>query len=476
MDMKLNKVECEVEEKISSFQMPNNNTFPLWCYGAPTLVRYQDRVYATIPETSPDSPPMCNTRLQLFCKKGDEDWHRIYVNPIYDQREPCPIVSLGDGRIIVSTNSAIVPFRGSEQEKWLMWYCEPYLLSFNSANSEQKYPQVIKPDWGIDWPFTDHSYRGIGSDADNQELFVMNIEGFQWKAGPEGRYHWAFQDAAGRWLNHGLLEFPMRCCYPCISLKNRRLHIIATSDISEPNAEWMAYKRDYANIPWDYDFRKLYYVYSKDIAQGIFTEPVLIESCDDTAGHIKHLDLYVDEDNTASVLYISRNILKPFMRDKFWPDQTLSASLKVARIKDRKVISKQIIAHCIEDRQGRLWTYGIPSGDKNTTDSYRTNDFIPSHAAFHATPDGDLFVFYTLSGVDENGTDLAKNYLVKVSVDQDNTPLEVALEDPLKFFYTATERIGSTPGNQIDLFGIGKNTPDQIHYVRIKIQPARPEG
>jgi hypothetical protein len=467
----MKKIGCEVEEKIASFQMPKNNTFPLWCYGAPTIVRHNDHVYVTIPEASLDIPPMCNTRLQLFRKKGNDGWQRLYVNPVFDQREPCPIASLGDGKIIVSINSAIVPFRGNEHENWLMWQCEPYLLSFNENEPENKYPEVIKPEWDTDWPFTDHSYRGLATDPVRNELFVMNIEGYQWKSGPQGRYHWAFRDATGNWLNNGLLEFPVRCCYPCISLKNRRLNIVATSDIDEPNAEWMAYKRDFAGIPWDYDFRKLYYVDAEDIdiKRNAFNEPVVIESCEDTAGHIKHLDLFVDDDNTAHILYISRNICKPFMRDKFWPEKTITASLKVARVKEGRILSKQILASCREDINGRLWSYGKPSGEKNTGDSFRTNDDVPNHAAFHATPDGRLFVIYNLGGFNEGGTDLAKNYLVEISQGQSLTPVEVKMGDPMKIFFTAPARNGSTPGNLVDLFGVSKNQPDQINYARINL-------
>jgi len=463
----VNKIACEIEEKITSFQMPHNNTFPLWCYGAPTITRYNDDVYATIPETSPDIPPMCNTRLQLFRKRANERWKRIFVNPSFDQREPCPIASLGDGRMIVSINSAVVPFRGNEQEHWLMWHCEPYLLSFNEAESH--FPKVIKPAWDTDWPFTDHSYRGLAADSVKKELFVMNIEGYQWKPGPEGRYHWAFLDAAGDWVKNGLLEFPIRCCYPCISLKDRRLNIIAISDIDEPNSEWMAYKREFAGIPWDYDFRKLHFVYSEDIARGKFNEPVVIESVDNPAGHIKHFDLYVDDDNVAHVVYISRNLCKPFMRDKFWPDQVLTSTLKVVRIKEGKILSEQILARCVENKAGRLWTYGIPSGDKNTSDSFRTNDLVPNHAAFHATPDGRLFVVYNLGGYEQDKTDLAKNYLVEVTQSQTAGPVEIDMHDPIKIFYAAPARNGSTPSDVIDLFGISKFDPGQINYARIKI-------
>lgn len=463
--MQTTKITCEAEEKLASFQMPGNNTFPLWCYGAPTIVRYQDDLYATLPDVAPDTPPLCNTRLQVFRKHQNEPWQRIFVNPTFNQREPCPIASLGDGRIIVSINTAITPFRGNEKE--LMWNCEPGLLCFDQGDAP--YPELLKPRWDVDWPFTDHSYRGISADAARHEMFIMNIEGYRWKPGPEGRYHWAFWDEKGHWAQNGRLDFPLRCCYPCISLKDRRVNIVAISDVDEPNPTWMAYKRDYAGIPWDYDFRKLYFAYAADIAEGGFEHPVLVENCDNTAGHIKHTDLYVDDDNVAYVVYIARNISRPFMRDKFWPGEVLTAELKVARIKEGKILSKQVIARCTEDPQGALWTLGAPIGEKHTGDSFRTNDRAPNYAAFHAASDGRLFLFFNLGGFDAAGQDLSTNYLQEITPGRAKSPVEVAMQDPMKIFFTTPQRNGSTRSSVMDIFGLSLRYPDQINYARIKI-------
>jgi hypothetical protein len=464
-------IRCEVEETIAAFEMPNNNTFPLWSYGAPTIVRQGEDVYATIPEVSKDVPPMCNTRLQLFRKQGESGWQRIFANPIFDQREPCPIARLGDGSILVSINPAVTPFRSNAAGSEVMWYCEPYLLRFPE---DEPFAEVLKPQWDTDWPFTDHSYRGLATDPSEQSLLVMNIEGYQWKPGPQGRYHWAFRDGAGRWANQGLLEFPLRCCYPCISLKDRRVNVVAISDTDEPNSEWMEYKRDFAGIPYDFDFRKLYFAWADDIEQGGFHEPVLIESVDQTAGHIKHFDLYVDADNVAHILYLVRNFRQPFMRDRFFPGQTLTATLKTVRVKDGVVQSEHVLAHSTEDLQGSLWSYGPPPEARNTTESFQTNVPVPLHAAYHAAPDGRLYVVYALGGVDETGSDLAQNYLVEITNGQPPVPLRIEMDDPLKIFYTAAARIGSTPSDSIDLFGTGKRHPDQIRYARIQVPHASP--
>lgn len=458
-------IDCEVEETITAFQMPNNNTFPLWCYGAPTITRWQDRVYATVPDVSPDLPPMCNTRLQLFCKQGDKPWQRVYLHPHYNQREPCPVAHLGEGQIIVSTNHAVAPFRASEPGGGQMWYCEPYLLAFNPDQAD--FPGVIKPAWDEDWPFTDHSYRGLATDPVRRELFVMNIEGYQWQPGPQGRYHWAFRDESGAWAASGRLEFPVRSCYPCISLKDRRVDILATSDIDEPNPEWMAYKRDFAGIPYDFDFRRLYYVCAPDISRGGFNEPILVDTCDETAGHIRHFDLFVDAQQVVHILYLRRNIRQPFMRDRFFPGQAIIASLNWVRIKEGRVISKQVIARSQEDPAGAYWSFAMPDGEVNLSDSFRTQALTPQHAAFAAAESGQLFAVTTLGGTAQDGTDLAKNYLVELVPGQTLPPVEIRLADPMKVFFTAPARNGSLPAGCVDLFGIGKGAPGQVRYARV---------
>ena len=304
----------------------------------------------------------------------------------------------------------------------------------------------------------------------------MNIEGSQWNHSPEGRYHWAFRNESGKWIQKGLLEFPIRCCYPCISLKNRRVDIIAVSDIDEPNTEWMSYKREYAGIAWDYDFRQLYMTFSLDISQHGLVKPILIDSVDDTAGHIKHLDIHVDDESITHVLYIVKNICKPFMRDRFFRGETITATLKVVQIKNGKVISDLIIAVCHEEADGKLWSYGKPVGEKNTGDSFRTNELVPLHGAIHATPHGRLFVIYTLGGYDINGVDLAENYIVEITDGIKTDPVKLSLQNPMKTFFTSPVRIGATPSHWIDMFGIGKNTPNQINYGRIFIQYGHNSG
>lgn len=455
----------EIEELLAPFEMPNNNTFPLWCYGAPVITRDGEHVYATIPAVDPTVPPMCNTRPQLFRKTGGGPWQRVFVNPLTDQREPCPLANLGAGGVVLSLNSAVTPFREGEGGSYRMWYCEPYLLRFEPGAPEGSFPELLKPQWDEDWPFTDHSYRGLAADPARQALFVMHIEGYQWKPGPQGRYHWALRGADGGWPRQGLLEFPLRCCYPCVSLRGGRVDVLAISDVDEPNPEWMAYKRDFAGVAYDFDFRKLYYTWAADITRGGFAPAVLVEDAEITHGHIRHFDLHVGEDGTAHALYLVRNISKPYLRDRFWPGQGITARLVAAQIRGGQVTGKQVIAECREDPAGNLWSHGLPAGEKHTGDSFRTADPMPLHAAFHAAPGERLTVLACLGGHTLDGQDLARNVLFDLTA---GPPAELTLRDPFKTFFTAPPRNGSTPSDRIDVYGIGKHSPDQIRYARIR--------
>ena len=45
---------------------PDNGAGPLWCYGAPLVVRQGERVFVSVMETGEGVPPLSNTRWRLF--------------------------------------------------------------------------------------------------------------------------------------------------------------------------------------------------------------------------------------------------------------------------------------------------------------------------------------------------------------------------------------------------------------------------
>lgn len=62
------------EENIATCEPPTNGSGPLWCYGAPLLVRIDKEVYVSVMETGADVPPLCNTRPRLYRRRDKEGW------------------------------------------------------------------------------------------------------------------------------------------------------------------------------------------------------------------------------------------------------------------------------------------------------------------------------------------------------------------------------------------------------------------
>ena len=455
-----------LEEVVSEYIHPQNNTYPLWNYGNPVIVRDNDMVYVTIPETSETETPFLNTRLQVFRKAGNDKWEKVYSTIKYDQREPCPIARKKPGNIVVSINTGIVPFRTSSDGREIMWYCEPYLLEFDENNI--KFPKVLKPKWDEDWSFTDHSYRGIATDPSNGSMYVMNQEGFLWKPGYLGRYHWAYYDENGQWANCGVMSFDRRTGYPMLCLRDAKAYFCATSDIDEPNEEWMAYKREVTGQWWDFDFRKLYLAKTDDISEHSFGEPLVVEDVDSTCGFIRHCDMFVDRDGVVSILYIVTNCLKPFMRDKFFSDMKIRVSLRLCKVKDGVILSKQDIYTCSENKNTEHISGKMETGALKPGNDFHTDRPVPSCGAFAALDDGRLYVVYSLSGYSEDEDSRQGNYVVRISPSAVEEPTRLELETPLQVFFAAAERSGSQLGKYADLFGLAHNGVNELRYVRLQ--------
>ncbi len=448
---------------VTAFTNPQNGSSPMWCYGTPVFYRDGDKLYATVPETGDGVLPTCNTRMCIYRYESGR-WERIYVNPVFDQREPCPVANLGDGRLLVSINPCVAPFRFNSEKTAAMYYCEPYLLEFKPEKS--MFPDIIKPQWDMSWPFTDHSYRGIAADRERGDIFLVNIEGFLWREGYKGRHHFAFSDKKEGFIKSGTIEFPRRACYPALALKNRAAYMMVTSDIDEPNEEWMQYKREFTGVEWDFDFRQLYFTYTDDIVNKPFCEPIYVEDVDSTAGHIRHLDMHVDEDGTAHLLYIRKNVWKPFMRDKFFPDLPLTVSLMYAKIRDGELVEKREIISCREDKNGRFTASGNPNGSKTGGDSFKTNDPMPDCGGFYTSTDGTLFITYYSCMINEDDKRISGNYIVRADAGE---TVKLPLTEPMKLFFTASERNGSTRSDILDLFGILENGRDEISYAAVQL-------
>lgn len=416
----------EIEEDIVTVAPPNNGSGPTWCYGSPVLVRNGGRIFASIPETGEDAPPLCNTRWRIFERKPD-GWTAAAVADEYREREPCPLAILG-GNLFLSINPSTEP-PGTHYGP-----CEPAVLVF-SPDAFPNPVRVLKPDWNAEPAFTDHSYRGLGVDAANNELLLFHIDA------RTGVQHWSFLNAAGAWAANGEVEFPIRSCYPQVGLLDRAGHILAIGDIVEPNAEWRAHKKEQTGREWDYVFRRLFYAWTPDVTERDFGEPVEIANVDDTAGHIRNLDMWLADDGTAYLLYTRQSVQNALMRDKFFPDMKLTTSLECAAVRGGAVRERFTLARGGEGLDG-------PE---------------PVYARFHAAPDGRLFVVRSVSVPGEGLKNQIQPMLPEIGA-----PQTIPLEKPFGMFFTATERGGSPPSHRIDLYGTAGGPA--MRYARVRLQ------
>jgi hypothetical protein len=278
------------EETIATCEPPNNGSGPLWCYLAPLLTRTGTDVYASIMETGADVPPLCNTRPRLYRKRGTERCQLVWAPPAFREREPCPLVTLGQGRLFLSVNTSVMP-PGTYYGK-----CKPALLEF--SRNTLSTPKEHTPPFPQTATFTDHSYRGIAADSQRDEILLLHIDA------QTSEYHYALRKHDGSWDPPGVLAFPIRACYPQVALRHRVAHVLAIGDIYEPVEEWRRYKRERTQREWDYVFRQLFYTWTPHVPSEPFRPPLEIDNVDTTGGHIMNLDLWLDKRGVAHLLYL----------------------------------------------------------------------------------------------------------------------------------------------------------------------------
>jgi hypothetical protein len=424
----------EAEETITTCAPPNNGAGPLWSYGAPLLVRVGNDVFASIMETGQDVPPLCNTRWRLF-RRDDTGWKMVQCDSGFRQREPCPLVAFSDGSLFLSVNPSTQP-PGTKYGA-----CDPHLLKFSAAYPERP-GEPLRPVWADGWKFTDHSYRGFGADGPRGELLPLNIDS------PTGKYFWSLLDKSGAWSRRGTIAFPIRACYPQVALRNGAAHVLAIGDIVEPVKEWRAYKFEKTKSTWDYVFRRLFYTWTADIARADFAAPLELDTVDETAGHITNLDLWIAGDGAAHVLYLKTTISSALLRDRFFPGKPIVTTLEHVVLKDGQVAERRTLL------QG-----GEGAGAET-----------PGYARFHSTGDGKLCVVFVCNSRAAQGKAASEMRILPILQRRDVAgPVTIALKEPFRTFFTATERGGSKPSRTLDLFGTGRDGT-VLRYARVRLE------
>ena len=440
----------EFEEKIYSYEDPGNGAGPLWCYGSPMMVRHGERVFASGRETNKAVPNLCNTRWRLY-EREKAGWRAVRGGEPFANREPCPLVRLPDGKLLLSDN----PDRPGGAYGTP---CVPRLLEFDPEDFE-KPPRIIMPKWKPGGRFSEHSYRGIGVDCGAGDLVLLNID---YK---DGSYFWSFREMDGEWTRQGRIVFPVRACYPQVGVRKRAAHVLAIGDIPEPVREWKAYKFEQTGREWDFAFRRLFYAWTFDISKFGFAEPIEIDSVEATGGNIINLDLWIDNDGAAHLLFSKLNVacMAVFnhfaasvrMRDRFFPDTPILRSLEYVVIKEGVEVERRTLVG---------WTEG-------------EHTLAPSFGRFHITPDGRLFVIYFSIREEEDGriTETA-NYLLPVRPTQTDGPTRLNFTHPFGYpFTTCTPRGGTPPANVIDMMGCSDLDDSVVNYARCRV-PVLPNG
>lgn len=440
------------EDTVCGYDNPNNGAGPLWCFGARTIARVNDTVYAVSYDVSPTEIPLCNTRWVLYRRRDGAGWERVNAGPRYDEREPCMIARFPGERLAISVNPAQEPTYTLEDGRQ-GWRTQPGVLLLDAATPERilsSMPLV----WDHPHEFSEHSYRAFASDAGSGACFMANqvpIRHDYWHA-------YGYYDGDGRPLRQGLLTFPMRGCYQQVAVRNKAVYVWANSDEHEPNAAWAQYKREFTGREWDYDFRQVFFKWTPDITEVDFSETLTVFSRDDISGYVRNLDLWVDADGDAHLLFLDRTAYYAFMRDRFFPGMPITTALKYARIHKGRVADRQTLLEAVEDMQA------TPAKQENGEYDPVMLGSVPLWGVFHATPDGRLFILWYQSG------EAAGNYICQLLPSR-TTPMRLPLEKPLKHFHNANENNGHLPSCTIDLYGVPEQD-SEMRYAQIALPSA----
>ncbi len=433
----------EAEENVYSFTSAKNGAGPMWCHGSTCLVRIGANVFASGLETLKDAKPLNNCRWTLYERTAD-GWQLLRVDT-GRTREPSPLVTLPGGKLLLSANPTLVA-----DPNVYSGPARPEILQFSSENPKAPFKTLL-PIWNGKPHFSEHSYRSFAADGQAGTLILFQNIGYT-------HVEWTFRDGDGRWAAQGKLVWPwgdtydkpqpIRVCYPNVAIRGRAVHFCGVSDIVEPYQKWRAYKRKLTGQEWDYDFRRLFYTWTDDVAGGKFQPWVEIASRDKTCGGVQPCDLWLAPDGRVHVLWTER-ALDERLRKEFFPDEKQSHLLQYAVLRAGKVLSRRTLLAATE-------------GGPNE---------VPGAARFQVTPDGRLFVFYYVGGSDSSGKGVSENRLMELRPDGAVSPaIRVPLAHPMNAYFTATTRGGSAPSTILDVFGARAGAGNTMSYARIKLR------
>ncbi|MDD4774728.1 MAG: hypothetical protein PHZ09_14185 [Eubacteriales bacterium] len=411
-------------EKIARVPPWDNGAGPLWGRASGIIARVGGDVVVSLPVLNPGVTNLSRVSPALYVKRGDAPFERMYHDRTRFTREPMPLMVTPGGNLVMTANPMTGqprydgPRRGDVSRPEILIFC---------PETGYRSPARDIPRWSEDFAFTEHSYRSSAIDRDTGEMILVN----QFVENGQGAFAWTYRDTGGNYRSGGRLTFPVRTCYAPVSLRNRQVHIAGVSDIQEPNTEWADYKLRHTRRQWDYDFRMLLYKSCDDITRGRFTDSVCIASRDETCGHVFPQDIHADADGVCHVLYTTRRIWHPFMRDRFFPGVGFDSALEYASVKDGSVIRRALLDRDAEGADGAFISTEYCASFQERTDGSMAVLYSKRNSPAHARrPDG-----YYRAGPDNPG---------------DAVPVELPL--PPSAFCLAGPRAGNRPRDTADLF------------------------
>jgi len=434
----------EVEENVYTYTPADNGAGPMWCSGSTCLVRNGEDVFASGLETLKDGRPLNNCRWTLY-KRDPKGWQLQKSDPVGRTREPCPLVSLSGGQLLLSANPTLLTDRNAYNGP-----ARPEILRFAAKDVAARIDTIL-PIWDGKPHFTEHSYRSFAADASSGSLILFqNID--------YSHAEWTFRDGQARWSAKGKLTWPLgkeydkpqpiRVCYPDVAICGRAVHFCGVSDIDEPYARWREYKLKLTGQKWDYDFRRLFYTWTDDVTTGKFQPWVEIASRDKTCGWITPGDLWLAPDGSVHILRTERAI-DMRLRNEFFPGEKQSHTLQYAVLRAGKMVHRQTLVAAEEGQRSA----------------------VPGRGRFHIMPDGRLLAVFYVEGMGGDGKTASENRVVELRTDGVNGPqIRVPLQKPFVDFFTATVRAGSPSSTILDLLGNRAGSSNTVSYARIRLR------
>ena len=435
----------EIEEEVYSYEPADNGAGPLWCHGSTIVARRDSEVYVAALETLPGQKPLNNCRWSLYGRHTD-GWQLLHRDSAGRTREPSPIALLGNGDLLVSANPTLgAPgtYNGP---------AEPSIARFATTDWSTA-PVRELPQWQGQPAFTEHSYRTVSADRDNNEVLYMQNIGYDVA-------HLSFLGREGKWRGLGTLAWPwggeyptpqpLRLCYPNVFLRDRAVHFLGVGDIVEPVAAWKKAKREITDRDWDYVFRRLFYAFTADITAAPFCAWIEIANRDATAGQLRNGDIHLDADGTAHLVWCETSV-DARLRDRFFPAEPIVHSLEYLRLHEGKIQLRRTLSRVEEG-----------------ADALR-----PQLARFHLLENGTLLLLTAFSN-NLSTLELPTHVyrLTALSAAMDHLDwIDVPFSLPLPgTFLTTSVRGGSSLSSIIDLVGMSPSRPNTLGYARVRIE------